>query len=257
MMDMEPTNEEAKDQETAGQSAAPVVADLDEPRLITETGIAARAAQVVAPALRDLGYRLVQVKWLTSQGSVLQMLVERPDGTMSIDDCEAASIAVSPILEVEDPIPQAYRLEISSPGIDRPLVRVSDYRRAVGHEVRIEMSVLLNGRKRFRGWIEGVAGEGRAATVQLRRIDARADEEADVSLPAAEIAEARLVLTEALIRAALRAGQAQQEDVGEDASDGVEGADAEGAVPRRGPGRFAARRQRKAAGARTAPTKTR
>ena len=83
-------------------------------------------------------------------------MAERPDGTMTIDDCERASDALSPLFDVEDPVAGAYRLEISSPGIDRPLVRVSDFRRAIGHEARIEMAVPVDGRKRFRGVIEAV-----------------------------------------------------------------------------------------------------
>lgn len=221
-----------------------IAADIDEPRLMTETGPAARVAAVVAPALRDIGYRLVRVRVLTGQGTVLQIMAEKPDGTMSVDDCEAASMAISPVLDLEDPISQAYRLEMSSPGIDRPLVRLSDYRRVISHEARIETSVLVAGRKKFRGWIEGVRGEDRDAVIQLRRMDAREDEEADVSIPVAEIAEARLVLTEALIREALRTGKAQLDEPEEGDPEGFEAV----AAPKRGPGRFAGRRQGRAQG---------
>ncbi len=223
---------------------ADVPADIDEPRLVGETGPAARVAAVVTPVLRDLGYRLVRARIMTGQGSVLQIMAERPDGAMSVDDCEAVSMAISPVLDLEDPIAQAYRLEVSSPGIDRPLVRISDYQRAIGHEVRIEMAVLLDGRKRFRGWIEGVSGAGRDAQLSLRCMDAREDENADVAIPVADIAEARLVLTEALVREALRSGKAQlqqpddeQEDAGDAPAEDLRGS------PRRGPGRFAGRRQ--------------
>ena len=220
-----------------------IEADLDEPRLFSETGPAARAAAVVGPALQDVGYRLVRARVMTGQGTVLQIMAEKPDGTMSVDDCEKASMAISPVLDLEDPIVQAYRLELSSPGIDRPLVRLSDYRRAISHEARIETAILVAGRKRFRGWIEGVSGEGRDASIQIRRMDAREDEEADVSIPVADIAEAHLVLTEALIREALRTGKAQQDEPEDDA-----GEEELAAAPRRGPGRFAARRQAKAKG---------
>ena len=223
---------------------ADVLADIDEPRLIGETGPAARVAAVVSPVLRDLGYRLVRARIMTGQGSVLQIMAERPDGAMSVDDCEAVSMAISPVLDLEDPIVQAYRLEVSSPGIDRPLVRISDYRRAIGHEVRIEMAVLLDGRKRFRGWIEGISGEGRDARLSLRRMDAREDENADVVIPVADVAEARLVLTEALVREALRSGKAQlqQPDDEQDTGGDAPAEDLRG-LPRRGPGRFAGRRQ--------------
>ena len=105
--------------------------------------------------LRDLGYRLVRVKISSGDGPTIQIMAERPDGTMSIEDCEAVSVALSPVFDVEEPMAQAYRLEISSPGIDRPLVRESDFARAIGHEARVEMAVLVNGRKRFRGHHRG------------------------------------------------------------------------------------------------------
>ncbi|MGA2794153.1 MAG: ribosome maturation factor RimP [Roseiarcus sp.] len=177
---------------------------LDEPRLLAEGGLARRVGAVVAPALRDLGLRLVRVKISAADGTTVQIMAERPDGSMTVDDCERASIAVSPVLDLEDPVSRAYRLEISSPGIDRPLVRASDFQRAVGHEARIEMAVPVGARKRFRGLIEGLQGTGPAMAARLR-LAAKDDGEGDlVSLPVNEMDEARLVLTEDLIRAALR-----------------------------------------------------
>ena len=228
---------------------ADIPADIGEPRLITETGPAARAARVVEPALMDVGYRLVRARVLTGQGTTLQVMAEKPDGTMSVDDCEKASMAISPVLDLEDPITQAYRLELSSPGIDRPLVRLSDFRRAISHEARLETAVLVAGRKRFRGWIEGVNGEGREALIQFRRMDAREDEEASVAISVNDIAEAHLVLTEALIREALRTGKAQAQEPADDlGEDNLEAPDAAVIAPRRGPGRFAAKRQAKRMG---------
>ncbi len=232
----------------AAPAVAPVViaADLDEPRLVVETGPAARVARVCAPALHDLGYRLVRVKISSNQGSVVQIMAEKADGTMTVDDCEKASMAISPVLDVDDPMPgQMYRLEMSSPGIDRPLVRVSDFLRAIGHEARIQMLNLHYNRKRFRGWIEGVEGKGKEQALKLRRIDARADEETDVLLPLVDLDEASLVLTEALIRESLRAAKAGAEAAGDDeapqeAADDTSAAEDPDA-PRRGPGRFAAR----------------
>ncbi len=214
---------------------------LTEPRFSTETGVAARIAVIAAPVLADLGFRLVRVKLSAQAGTTVQIMAERPDGSMSVGDCEAASQALSPVLDVEDPIPSGYRLEISSPGIDRPLVRMSDVERALGHEARFEMAVPLNGRKRFRGSLEALEGEGSEARVTLRRTDLKADEPAEVSLKLAEIAEAKLVLTEDLIRAALRAAKSAAKD-----SDGLD-ADRPGTegAPRRGPGRFAAKRAAK------------
>jgi len=228
--------------ESAAPDAMQVAADLDEPRLVSETGSAARVARIAAPVLRDLGYRLVRVKISTSQGPVVQIMAERPDGLMSVADCEQASVAVSPVLDLDDPMPgHAYRLEMSSPGIDRPLVRVSDFVRAIGHEARVEMLNLHYNRKRFRGWIEGVEGGGgagdEARVLKLRRIDARADEETDVRLPLADLDAAHLVLTDALIRESLRASKAAGLD--EPAENDGEDAPPAGEPPRRGPGRFA------------------
>lgn len=176
---------------------------LDEARLIEDAGPAWRIGRVAAPVLRDLGLRLVRAKISAAAGATVQIMAERPDGTMSIEDCERASIALSPVFDVEEPMAQAYRLEISSPGIDRPLVRGSDFLRAVGHEARIEMTVPLNGRKRFRGRIEAVASgpDGPAARIALIADDKG---ESHAELPIRAMAVARIVLTEDLIRAALK-----------------------------------------------------
>ncbi len=186
-------------------AAPPTPADaLDEPRLLAESGLARRVGAIVGPALRDLGLRLVRVKVSAADGTTVQIMAERPDGSMTVDDCERASVAVSPVLDLEDPMGRAYRLEISSPGIDRPLVRASDFRRAVGHEARIEMAVPVGARKRFRGLVEGLRGSGPTMAAQLRLV-AKDDGEGElVSLPVGDMDEARLVLTEDLIRAALR-----------------------------------------------------
>ena len=206
-------------------------APLDEPRLVNETGVCARVAAIIAPTLGGLGLRLVRVKLFNRQGTVLQVMAERPDGTMSIADCELASQNLSPVLDVEDPITQEHRLEISSPGIDRPLVRVSDFARAAGHEVRMELSLPgPYGRKRFRGVIGALAGEGRTATISIERIDAPPGEDVRVDLPLADLDEAKLVLTDALVLASLRAGKTAEREAMQD--------DGESEVPRRGPGRF-------------------
>lgn len=177
---------------------------LDEPRLINEYGVAQRVGRIAAPVLRDLGLRLVRVKISAAEGSTVQIMAERPDGTMTIDDCENASNALSPVFDLEDPVTQAYRLEISSPGIDRPLVRRSDFERAIGHEARIEMAVAVGGRKRFRGIVEAVVEAGAASQARLRIPADEKKEEAVVDLPIVDMGEARLVLTEDLIRVTLR-----------------------------------------------------
>lgn len=175
---------------------------LNEPRLVTETGLAARIAAIAEPVLSGLGYRLVRVRVSGRDGMTVQIMAERPDGTFTIEDCEAASRTLSPSLDVEDPVPSGYRLELSSPGIDRPLVRMSDFERARGHEAKVEMAVPVDGRKRFRGEIEGAEG-----TNALLRVAGAEGETQTVRLPVGDMAEARLVLTDALIAESLKRGK--------------------------------------------------
>jgi ribosome maturation factor RimP len=182
---------------------------LAEPRLVVEPGMAARVSAVAAPVLQGMGYRLVRIKISGELGCTVQIMAERPNGSMLIEDCEAISKALSPVLDIADPIDRAYRLEISSPGIDRPLVRRSDFERHVGHLVKIEMAVAHQGRKRFRGALAGVEGDA----VRLRRDDMRDGEEADVALVMADIADARLVLTDELIAESMRRGKAAEREL--------------------------------------------
>ncbi|MGB6448935.1 MAG: ribosome maturation factor RimP [Xanthobacteraceae bacterium] len=171
----------------------------DEPRLISEPGRAARVAAVVGPVLASLGYRLVRVRVSAFAGCTVQIMAERPDGRMNIEDCEIASRALSPMLDVADPIESAYRLEISSPGIDRPLVRRSDFDRYAGHIALVEMQVPIDGRRRFRGELLGTDGD----CVRLSHGDAENDR-IEVQLPINDMTEARLVLTDSLIAESLR-----------------------------------------------------
>jgi ribosome maturation factor RimP len=182
---------------------------LAEPRLVVEPGVAARVSAVAGPVLQGMGYRLVRIKISGEFGCTVQVMAERPDGTMQIEDCEAISRALSPVLDVADPIDRAYRLEISSPGIDRPLVRRSDFERYAGHLVKIEMAVAHQGRKRFRGLLGGVEGDA----VNLHRDDTRAGEDADVMLVMEDIADARLVLTDELIAESMRRGKAAEREL--------------------------------------------
>ena len=193
---------------------------LDEPRLLSDGGGARRIAAIAAPVLRDLGFRLVRVKISAADGGTVQIMAERPDGSMNVEDCERASIALSPVLDLEDPMSHAYRLEVSSPGIDRPLVRVSDFQRAIGHEARIEMAVPVGARKRFRGMIDGVEAAGSHWIARLRLVakdDGKSDGKNDglgeaVDLPIKDMDEARLVLTDDLIRATLRREKAAKKE---------------------------------------------
>jgi ribosome maturation factor RimP len=177
-----------------------------EPRLILEQGQAARLAAIVEPVLTGLGFRLVRARISGLSGCTIQIMAERPDGSITIDDCEAISRALSPILDVADPIDGAYRLEISSPGIDRPLVRRSDFERHAGHPIRVEMASSIEGRRRFRGLVLGTQGDA----ARIRRDDAAAEEASEVLLPIREMAEARLVLTDALVAESLKRGKTAQ-----------------------------------------------
>ncbi len=190
------------------RQAANAAPNETEPRLIVEPGLSARVAAIAEPVIEQLGYRLVRVKVSAAEGCTVQIMAERPDGTMVVEDCEAISRALSPVLDMADPVDRAYRLEISSPGIDRPLVRKSDFERYAGHLVKIETEVPIGGRKRFRGQLLGTEGEA----ARIRRDDATESEEADVLLPILEISEAKLVLTDELVAQVLRREKAAKRD---------------------------------------------
>ena len=181
--------------------------DGQDQRLTTETGVAARVASIANPVIEDLGYRLVRVKVSGLNGCTVQIMAERPDGTMTVEDCETVSRALSPVFDLEDPVGRAYHLEISSPGIDRPLVRPSDFERWSRHEAKIETAVPVAGRKRFRGRIGRV--EGNAVSLELP--DVKEGEDRIVRVPLGDIADARLVLTDELVREALRRGSAPEQ----------------------------------------------
>ena len=206
-----------------------------EPRLIAETGTAARIAALAEPALAELGFRLVRVRVSATDGCTVQVMAERPDGNFEIEDCEAASRVLSPLLDAADPIERAYRLEMSSPGIDRPLVRRSDFERFAGHVVKVEMNLPVDGRKRFRGTLLGTQGDA----VRLRSDAAKSEktaenksektsekkagepthaaDDAEVLLPIDDMAEAKLVLTDALVTEALRRAKAEERETRDDA----------------------------------------
>lgn len=153
-----------------------------------------RVAELIQPALQSMGFDLVRVRLMGGQRPVLQVMAERPDGSMSVDDCAEVSRVVSALLDVEDPISGAYRLEVSSPGIDRPLVRPADYERYKGFEARLETRHPIEGRKRFRGRLVGLQDD----EVRL------ATEEGEIAIPLLEIGQAKLVLTDELIALAMK-----------------------------------------------------
>ncbi|MDH2313847.1 ribosome maturation factor RimP [Methylobacterium brachiatum] len=190
-----------------------IEADLSEKRLVRESGVAARVVQVIEGPVQGLGFRLVRVKVTNTNGCTVQIMAERPDGTFSIDDCEAVSRAISPVLDVDDPVGTAYNLEISSPGIDRPLVRVSDFTRWAGYEAKVELSPPLDGRKRFRGILG--APDVEKLTVPIDLPDVKEGLPSRVDLPLRDLAEAHLVLTDELIRESLRRGGPPADDADE------------------------------------------
>jgi ribosome maturation factor RimP len=172
-----------------------------EARFVKETGAAAGIAALAEPVLESLGYRLVLARILQGQGTIVEIMAERPDGSMTIDDCRAVSLALSPVLDVHDPVSGSYRLQISSPGIDRPLVRPADFDRWAGFEARIELKEPIDGRRRFRGILEGFEdGEVRI------EVDLGAERGGIhvIGLPLDFVGEAKLMLTDDLVRESLR-----------------------------------------------------
>lgn len=187
-------------------------------RLVTETGVDARVAEIVEPIIQSLDMRLVRVRSSGQNGLTVQIMAERNDGTMSVEDCEAVSRAISPALDVDDPVQKAYHLEISSPGIDRPLVRRSDFVRWEGHLARCDASVLINGRKRFRGFIRDVTETG----FSVERDQPAYGEENIAVIPFSALAEAKLVLTDELVRESLRADKAAKNAAAANQNDAAE-----------------------------------
>lgn len=186
------------------ETPLPASTNGNEPRLITETGLDARVASIIEPVLDSMDFRLVRVRISGQNGLTLQIMTERNDGSMTVEDCETVSRAVSPVLDVEDPIDRKYHLEVSSPGIDRPMVRRSDFERWAGHLVKCETSVLVDNRKRFRGIIVSVDQDA----FVLRRDAASYGDEPEVRIPFDTLSDAKLILTDELVRDALAADKA-------------------------------------------------
>ncbi|ALE03398.1 ribosome maturation factor RimP [Bartonella ancashensis] len=174
--------------------------NIDEPRLLTESGVEVRIAALIEPLLKPLGYRLVRVKLSGLNGLTLQIMAERADGTMSIDDCEIVSKTVSPIMDIQNIIEQKYHLEVSSPGIDRPLVRKSDFFQWQGHIVKIETGIAIDDRRKFRGVLTNVTQNGFTLNVDK----AACGKKMYIPINFSDIINAHLVLTDDLIRDALK-----------------------------------------------------
>ncbi|MEM8802132.1 MAG: ribosome maturation factor RimP [Pseudomonadota bacterium] len=169
--------------------------------LIAKTNIDKRLAEIITPVIEDLGFELVRVRLQGGNSATLQIMAEKPDGGIEVDDCAVISTAVSATLDVEDPIEDAYTLEVSSPGIDRPLTRLKDFDAWEGYEAKLETAEMIDGRKRFKGPLAGT--EGGEVLIEI--------EEGTIGLKFEWLAEAKLVLTDELIRDVLKA----RKDAGE------------------------------------------
>ncbi len=166
--------------------------------LIAKAAIDRRIAQIIDPVIADMGFELVRVRLMTGKQATLQIMAQKPDGTIEVDDCARISTAVSAVLDVEDPIVEAYTLEVSSPGIDRPLTRLKDFDQWQGFEAKIETEELIDGRRRFKGILAGI--EGDEVLVELDE----GKEPVTIGLKFDWLSDAKLVLTDDLIRDVLR-----------------------------------------------------
>jgi len=177
---------------------------LAEPRLVIETGVEAQIGQAIEQVIASMGFRLVRIKISQRDGLTLQIMLERVDGSLTIEDCDLLSATISPILDIEDLIAGQYNLEVSSPGIDRLLVRVSDFIRAVGSQAKIETMEALDGKRKFRGIITAVGTD--KFTLEVQEADS------PITIRFDNLKQARLILTDELIRAALRADKQAREE---------------------------------------------
>ena len=183
-------------------------------RFMRESGLAAEIVALAEPVIEELGLRLVRVKVSAQSGTTVQIMADRQNGAISVDDCASISRRLSPLLDAHDPIPGGYTLEVSSPGIDRPLVRPSDFEDWAGFEAKIELKELVDGRRRFRGILEGYDDGEARLRIELKDYD----EPQIVGLPVALIGEAKLVMTDSLLKlaqsanAANNAGRDQEPD---------------------------------------------
>lgn len=162
--------------------------------LIAKAAIDRRIAEIVTPVIEDLGFEVVRIRLMTGKESTLQIMAQKPDGTIEVDECGQISTAVGAVLDVEDPILDNYTLEVSSPGIDRPLTRLKDFDQWEGFEAKIETDELIDGRRRFKGQLAGTEGDEVLITIP----------EGTIGLKFDWLSDAKLVLTDELIRDVLR-----------------------------------------------------
>ena len=174
--------------------------------LVAKTAIDRRLAEIVGPAIAGMGFELVRVRLMGGQRKTLQIMADRPEGGIEVDDCGRISIMVSALLDVEDPIEEAYTLEVSSPGIDRPLTRLKDFDTWSGWEARIETAEQIDGRRRFKGRLEGTEGDEVLIAIEDK------GEEVTIGLRFDWLTDAKLVLTDELIAEMLRQKKATEPD---------------------------------------------
>jgi ribosome maturation factor RimP len=184
--------------------------------LIAKAAIDRRMAEIITPVIEDLGYELVRVRLMSGKKTILQIMADKPEGGIEVDDCAKISTAVGATLDVEDPIVDEYALEVSSPGIDRPLTRLKDFENFEGYEAKIETTELIDGRRRFKGQLAGIEGNDVLINV----------EEGTIGLQFDWLSDAKLVLTDELITEMLRqrkaAGILNENALTEDTFDEIE-----------------------------------
>ncbi len=163
--------------------------------LVAKTAMDQRLAEIVRPGIEDLGYELIRLRLMSGKTPILQIMADRPGGGIEVDDCALISTDVSANLDVVDPIEEEYTLEVSSPGIDRPLTRLKDFDVWAGYEAKLETAELIDGRRRFKGTLAGTEGEEVLVEIEEGTIGLRFD----------WLSDAKLVLTDELIRDVLRA----------------------------------------------------
>lgn len=162
--------------------------------LIAKAAIDKRMASIVQPVVEDMGYELVRIRLMSGKSTTLQVMAERPDGGIEVDDCAKISTELGAILDVEDPIEADYALEVSSPGIDRPLTRLKDFEMWQGHEAKIETTELIDGQRRFKGILRGV--EGNEVLIEIQQ--------GTIGLDFEWLSDAKLVLTDELVAQTLK-----------------------------------------------------
>jgi ribosome maturation factor RimP len=195
--------------------ANPIVGSLMTNDLIAKAAIDRRLAEILVPVIEDLGYELVRIRLMSGKTTTLQIMADKPEGGIEVDDCAIVSSAVSATLDVEDPILDTYTLEVSSPGIDRPLTRLKDFDMFEGYEAKLETDELVGGRRRFKGELAGTEGDEVLINIEDQ------GKTVTIGLKFDWLSDAKLVLTDDLITEMLRQRKAAG-TLNEDAFDEIE-----------------------------------